>query len=239
MIRPVLALILSCFAASASAQDARAIHPPVQFGSGDSRIVNFNAMTTGAKVDNYYAGGANSLGEIGPDYQYVFLDDDWVTFQSPSQPQQGNMAYSLSGMGSVNFLAGLTTGLNFDYASDANTTVSIYADFDGTGTLLASYLLMANNPSAASSRFAAAGQFATSDQFGFVALAFAGTARSLVIASAPGAFTWDNVTFGSLQPGGVPEPEGWALLILGFGAAGAVMRCRAVSAPGALTARHR
>jgi len=227
MMRLVLASLLLGIPAGASAQNIGVKQPPVQFGSGDSRIVNFNAMTTGAAVDAYYAGGANSLGEIGPDYQYDFLDDDWVTFQSPSQPQQGNMAYSLSGMGSVNFLAGLTTGLNFDYATDAATTVSIYADFDGRGTLLASYLLMPNNQAAAASRFAAAGQFAVSDQFGFVALAFAGTARSLVISSAPGAFTWDNLTFGSLQPGGVPEPEGWALLILGLGAAGAAIRGRA------------
>jgi hypothetical protein len=208
MMRVVLALILSCLAATASAQDARTPHPPVQNGSGDSRIVDFNAMTTGAAVDAYYAGGANSLGEIGPDYQFDFLDDDWVTTSTLSHPQQHNIAYSRSGMGSVNFLAGLTTGLNFDYGSFTDTTLSLYSGFNGTGALLGSFLLAANN------RF----------DFDFVVIPFAGTAHSLVIAGTPGEFTWDDITFGSLQRAAVPEPEAWAMLILGLGVAGTLMR---------------
>ena len=42
--------------------------------------------------------------------------------------------------------------------------------------------------------------------------------------SGSGLFPIDDVTFGALSAGGVPEPSVWAFLILGFGAVGGAMR---------------
>jgi hypothetical protein len=41
-----------------------------------------------------------------------------------------------------------------------------------------------------------------------------------------------DVTYDSTAPGGVPEPASWALMIAGFGLAGAALRRRGILAPG-------
>lgn len=43
-------------------------------------------------------------------------------------------------------------------------------------------------------------------------------------------FTLDDIAFGTTRPGGVPEPASWALMIMGVGLAGAVIRRRRASA---------
>jgi hypothetical protein len=81
--------------------------------------------------------------------------------------------------------------------------------------LLGTYLLPTNNP----------------DSFDFVALSFNGTAHSVVIAGGASQFGWDDITFGSLTPGGgsVPAPASWALMLGGFGLVGGAIRHRRTS----------
>ena len=55
---------------------------------------------------------------------------------------------------------------------------------------------------------------------------FAGTARSISFGGVANQIVFDDITFGSATPGGVPEPASWALLISGFGLVGATMRRR-------------
>ena len=52
------------------------------------------------------------------------------------------------------------------------------------------------------------------------------SARSISFAGVANQIVFDDVTFGSVTPGGgaVPEPATWAFMILGFGAIGGAMR---------------
>lgn len=175
-----------------------------------AQVVNFDTIDTFTTVDSYYAGGTSGTGQTGPDLGIVFQTGDWITTTQYGQTSSPNLAYSASGAGYVNFLAGITTGLNFSYGAFANSSLSIYDGLSGSGTLLGTFQLAQNDPY----------------NFDFVALPFSGIAHSVVITSGETQFGWDDLTFGSLTPGAIPEPATWALMLLGFGLVGAAMRRR-------------
>ena len=47
-----------------------------------------------------------------------------------------------------------------------------------------------------------------------------GTAMSIEFAGVANQIVFDDVTFGSVNPGGVPEPATWVMMLLGFGGLG-------------------
>ena len=58
-------------------------------------------------------------------------------------------------------------------------------------------------------------------------IAFAGVAKSIDFGGSANFVAYDNITFGSITPGGtVPEPASGAMLIAGFGLVGATQRRR-------------
>jgi hypothetical protein len=175
-----------------------------------AQTVNFDGITTSAAVNTYYNGGISSAGDVGPNYGIVFQENDWITTTSYGQTSSPNLAYSASGSGYVNFLSGITTGLNFSYGAFTDANLSVYTGLDGTGTLLGTYTLGQNDPF----------------NFSFVALPFAGIGHSAVLSAGGGQFGWDDITFGSLVPGAVPEPGTWAMMLLGFGMMGFAARRR-------------
>ena len=191
MLRASAALVALALAASAQAQ-----------------TINFDALTTGATVDKYYAGGIDSFGETGPDYGIAFTLGDWSVQSGFGETSQPNFAYSISGGGAMDSFGGMTNHVAFSYGAFSNTTVNIYSGLDGGGSLLASYVLTANDPS----------------HFDFVSLDFAGTAHSVQIAGGGSQFGWDDIGFGTT--GSVPEPASWALMLGGFGLVGGAMRRR-------------
>jgi len=181
----------------------------VTFTPASAQVVNFDDITLGASVDSFYNGGTSSAGDIGPDLDIEFQAGDWIAQTAFGQTSAPNLAYSLSGTGYVNFLSGITTGLNFSYGGFSDTTFNVYDGLGGTGNLLASVVLPSNDPF----------------NFDFVAVPFSGTAYSIQIAGGASQFGWDDLTFGSLTPGGaVPEPTTWAMLLFGFAGIGAAMR---------------
>jgi hypothetical protein len=179
-----------------------------------AQLLNFDGVTTDASVDNFYNGGTSSLGDVGPNYGIVFQPGDWIAVTGFGETSSPNFVYSDSGAGWINFLNGTTTGFNFSYGAFTNTTFNIYSGLNGTGSLLASVLIPANDP----------------DSFDFIAVPFAGVAYSISISGGEAQFGWDDVTFGSLTPGNaVPEPASWAMMIGGLALAGATLRRRRVA----------
>jgi hypothetical protein len=108
----------------------------------------------------------------------------------------------------MNYPAGFNTGFSFFYASGNSTgTVNVYDGINGTGSLLASFPLSATglngapDPTGAFSPFVAVG------------VSFGGTAQSVDFVGAANRIGFDNITFGSAVPTGVPEPSTYAALV--------------------------
>lgn len=169
--------------------------------------IDFDTIATGATVDSYYAGGTDSVGETGPNYGVTFTAGDWNAITDFGETSQPNFAYSASGQGSFDVANGFTGAVNFTYGAFTDTVITLYSGVGGTGSVLASAVASANDPSAFSS----------------FSLSFGGTAHSFVISGGTGQFGFDDL---DLRSGAAPEPASWAMMLGGFGLVGGAMRAR-------------
>jgi hypothetical protein len=169
--------------------------------------INFDTVTAGSTVDQFYNGGTDSLGGSGPNYGVSFTSGDWVILGGYGETSPPQFAYNFSGNGGFDVASGFTTQFSFTAGAFTSSAVSIYDGVGGTGTLLAQITGITDSPFA----------------FGAHSVNFAGTARSVIVTAGSAQFAWDDVTLGAL---GVPEPASWALTIGGFGLMGATMRRR-------------
>ncbi|MBX9579811.1 MAG: hypothetical protein K2X87_05835 [Gemmataceae bacterium] len=188
VLRP-LALALACVALSGGA--AKAVI-----------LIDFDAVPTFDAVNEFYNGGTSSSGAMGPNLGVSFgPTDDWLTVTGLGETSPPNLAYSNSGAGVVNVAAGFTS-VDFTYGAFTDSLVSVYSGLDGTGALLGSVLLPANDPNL---------------PFDPASVPFAGTGKSIVISSGFAQFGWDDLTLGE-APTGVPAPAGLVLALTGIGA---------------------
>ncbi len=193
----------------------------------------------------------------GPDYgitfgRVVLL----VCLTTPSYDCGGNADYAFTSKGGqgipgsegygiafvidpfiVNVRDGFDTAFSGTYTSqfEGSATISIYSELNGGGTLLAQKTL-GNTMSGCDPAYG------SPEPWGFIycpfdtfSLAFGGTAKSLVFSGALDPVRFDDFTFGSAipgpqrpDPGPVPEPTTWAMLIAGFGLVGLAARRRRV-----------
>ena len=191
---------------------------------------------TGVQILEFYNGGTSSNGSSGTDFGASFgsnaitlcLNTPGTGCSNTSRGGLGDPASQFTGLffldGSetfLNFAAGFDTGFAFNYASN-NTpgSVSVYDGLNGTGNLLATLLLPVNAPGCGDPYNAG---FCP---FGPAGVAFAGTAMSISFAGVANQIVFDDITFGSATPGpgAIPEPATWAMMLVGFGAAGAALR---------------
>ena len=119
----------------------------------------------------------------------------------------------------MNVAAGFDTGFSFNYVSVSQPgSVSVFDGLDGTGNLLATIRLSPN-----AGNCPGLGGFCP---FSPIGVAFAGTAKSVSFAGVANQIVFDDITFGAVTPGGVPEPAAWAMMLAGFGLVGSAMRRR-------------
>lgn len=191
-----------------------------------------------AQVLEFYNGGVSSDGTSGFNHGVSFssnalaicLNTPGVSCSNTSRggeapgSEKGGLFF-LDGTETIlNYGAGFTTGFSFVYAQP-NTQggeVRVYDGADGTGSLLGS-ISLGLTASTCGDEYGAA-----YCPFEAVGVAFGGTAKSIVFAGVANFVVFDDITFGSVNPGnpGVPEPATWAMMILGFGLVGYSARRR-------------
>ncbi|MGA2176018.1 MAG: hypothetical protein ABSH38_13660 [Verrucomicrobiota bacterium] len=177
---------------------------------------------------NYYNGGADGHGAIGPNYGIVFGPDALSLLNYPlsnvsSEPDGGNSSMIfLSGSGDLmDVAAGFTTGFSFYYSAPYYTgSVTVYSGLDGTGSLLAT-LNLPETP---------AGSPANYSVWEPVGVSFAGTAESVNFSGTANYIAFADVTLGSVNPqigNNVPDNTGASIYLLAaLGLAGAAWASR-------------
>ena len=123
----------------------------------------------------------------------------------------------------LDVVGGFTTGFSFFYSSSTAASVNVYDGAGGTGNVLATLNLTSQfsdncvgDPN---------GQFCNWTAVGVL---FSGTALSINFGGTANQTAFDNITFGSANPG-IPEPATWAMMISGFGMVGFAARRRRTS----------
>jgi hypothetical protein len=185
-------------------------------------LLDFEGMTSFASISEYYNGGADSAGSIGPALGVSFSGDALGLANDAAGPYFSNAPSPIGVMAPVgpdstmSVLAGFL-GVSFYYSSAAAVAdaVQVWSGVDGTGTMLASFDLAAN---------AQGGGCSDSPYCHFDALSgsFTGTAHSMTFGNAVSAAAFDNVSITA-----VPEPSSALLVALGLGCIGLVTRRRA------------
>ncbi|MEI6485390.1 MAG: PEPxxWA-CTERM sorting domain-containing protein [Sphingomonadales bacterium] len=138
----------------------------------------------------------------------VFTDFLVANAFGPTSPP--NFIYNNGANPAFDYAPGFTS-FRFTAGVFSDSIVSVYSGLGGTGTLLGSVTV--TNPPASPNAFSP------------WTVSFTGIGQSVLVTASFGQFGMDDVTLG-VAGSAVPEPAGWAMLIAGFGLAGAVARRR-------------
>ena len=183
-------------------------------------VLTFEGVGDLNAVGNFYAG----QGIVFSGDTLALVDADaGGSGNFANEPTNDTIMFFTNGSNAIlNFASGFDTGFSFFYTSSTAAGVTVWDNIDGTGNLLATLDLRAQfNENCVGDPN---GNFCNWTAIGVL---FGGTAKSLNFAGTAGATGFDNITFGSDNPGGgVPEPASWAMLIAGFGLVGAAARRR-------------
>ena len=174
-------------------------------------------------------GDQNAVGAFyGPDYVFspatlALVDADaGGSGNFANEPSGDTIMFFLDANNAIlDVVNGFDTGFSFWYTSSTAASVTVYDGLGGTGNILGTLNLLAQfndncvgDPTGGFCNWSAIG------------VGFAGTAYSIDFGGTANQTGFDNITFGSVTPGGVPEPSTWAMMLLGFGAVGFAMRRR-------------
>lgn len=202
------------------------------FGSANAAVVvldfegvNATYPSGYATVGEFYNGGNSGDGTTGTNYGISFsrealaicLNSTTVSCSNTSRgglgdpnSQKGGLFFLDGSQTYMNIAAGFDTGFSFFYAAINNPgSVEVYDGLNGTGNLLATVNLPTTTSACAPSYSAGFCPFVAAG------VAFAGTARSVSFAGVANQVVFDDVTFGSKDPGqpnDVPEPASFGLV---------------------------
>jgi hypothetical protein len=186
-----------------------------------SVTVDFDGLSDGDFIGQAYNGGASTPANststapyAGPNYGIAFggsiaaaANSADFTYYS-NAPTPGAVMSALDGLdAAMNVASGFVGTVSLYYSAIENTSVNVYDGLNGTGNLLGTINLTANNGSCTDISFCF---------WSAVTFDFAGVAKSLSFSNTAGVAGFDNVSVNA-----VPLPAaGWLLLsaLGGFGA---------------------
>lgn len=198
--------------------------------------LDFEGLGNQEAVDEFYNGGAGGNGATGGENfgvsfsgnSLAIIDRDaGGTGNFGNEPTPDTILFFLSGAAAtLNFAAGFDTGFSFFYtAINQPGSISVYDDLDASGNLLAT-LDLAITPSGAGDP---SGDF---NVFVPIGVGFSGIAKSIDFGGVVDQIGFDNITFGSEDPGDtggrvddvVPLPATAWLMLAGIGGLAAAKR---------------
>lgn len=191
-------------------------------------VLTFEGAGNNAQLLDFYNGGTDSLGNSGSNYGVSFgsnalslIDSDsGGTGNFANEPSPNTIMFFLNGSAVLNYVPGFTTGFSFYYSSSTAATVNVYSGLNATGDLIGSLNLSAQGNSNCAG-----------DPNGYfcnwtpVGASFTGTAYSIDFGGTVNQTGFDNITFGSVTPGKIPEPG--TLMLAGAALAGLALRRKA------------
>lgn len=189
----------------------------------------FDGFLNNESIEDYYNGGLAGFGTgPGPAFGVTF-GSNALAITSQNAGGTGNFQGNPSGTGIMFWLSGSNTFMNvaggFDtgfslfYSAVAGFSgnVSVWDDFDGTGNLLGSVDLPAFASGLGSPGCTLSGAYCP---WRSVGVGFTGMAQSVSFGGSPNFIGFDNITFGSIDPGTdvavIPEPATVYLMGSGF-----------------------
>jgi hypothetical protein len=192
---------------------------PLSARAHSGELLSFQGLGDLQQVGNFYNGGGLPS---TPNYGISFSSNFYglrSVYQGGSgafsRDPTGTPAIFIMGTtganatGYMNVNNGFTTGIQFFYTAGFSETVTVWSGTDGTGTVLATITLSANNGSCSG--------FPTYCHWTSAGLTFNGTAKSVTISGAANGIGLSDITLGSAQTA-VPEPS--TLILFGCGLAG-------------------
>jgi hypothetical protein len=184
------------------------------------KTLDFETVGSFASIDEYYNGGADSAGNMGPALGVTFGSDAQGLANDALGPYFSNAPSPLgvmfaAGPDATMDVAGSFTGLRFHYSSseDVSDAVQVWSGLGATGDLLAAFSLTNN----------AHGNSCTDSpycHFSLVAADFTRPAYSVSFGGAANVAVFDDISL-------IPEPGSAALAALALLALGGSGRTRA------------
>jgi hypothetical protein len=182
-------------------------------------LLTFQGLTDLQPVGNFYNGAGAGVPNYG-----VSFSSNFYALKSVYQGGAGAFAADptntpaifINGVtgaqttGSMNVGPGFTSGISFFYTAAFTETVTIWSGANGTGTVLATVSLAANNSSCSG--------FPSYCNWSAAGLTFSGTAKSVTFSGGANGIGIADITLGQSTTA-IPEPSSFLLMGTGLVAA--------------------
>ena len=183
--------------------------------------LDFEGLGNNDPINNFYNGGTSGQGNSGTNFGVEFgtalgkIDADaGGNGNFANEPSPSTIMFFLSSdQVYLNVAAGFSVAFSCYYSAGYDGSIEVYDGLNGTGNLLGSVFLPANgNDNNCSGD--PNGWYCNWDPVG---IPFSGTAKSVIFVGDTDYIAFDDVTFGSANPGPLPIPlSNWSFILIGF-----------------------